>query len=143
MTVIFVRHGEKAKGDPRDPSLSPAGAARAAAVATTLRAAGVTHLFASEYRRTQATLRPLAAASGLAVATIAASDGAALLTALRGLPPGSVAVVAGHSNTLPGLIRGLAGAAPVDIDEDEFDRMFVVVVPAAGPARVLELRYGA
>jgi phosphohistidine phosphatase SixA len=143
VTVVFVRHGEKATDDPRDPSLSPAGVARAAAVAAALRDAGVTHLFASEYRRTQATLGPLAAASGRAVTTIAAGDGEALLAALRGLPPGSVAVVAGHSNTLPGLIRGLAGGDVEAIGDDEYDRMFVVVVPASGPARVLTLRYGA
>src|SRR5690348_2764504 len=64
-TVILVRHGEKATDDPRDPSLSPAGEARARALAAMLAKAGVTHLFATQYRRTQATISPLASATGL------------------------------------------------------------------------------
>jgi phosphohistidine phosphatase SixA len=144
VTVIFVRHGEKAQDDPRDPSLSPAGAQRAADLAALLRVAGVTHLFASEYRRTQATLRPLAAASGREVAVHPAADADALLAALRGLPPGAVAVVAGHSNTLPKLVAALGADPRGEIPDDVDDRLLIVTVPPP-PARprTLELRYGA
>ncbi|MFY0534577.1 histidine phosphatase family protein [Nannocystis pusilla] len=68
-----MRHGEKAADDPSDPSLSPAGEARAKALAELLGHAGVTHLFASEYRRTQATLRPLADAAGLQITVLPAA----------------------------------------------------------------------
>lgn len=151
-TVIVVRHGEKAADDPRDPSLSPAGEARARALAGLLAQAGVTHLFATEFRRTQATLGPLASATGREVAVVPAADGGALLAAIRALPAGSVAVVAGHSNTVPGLVDALGGAArgavagPAgpQLPDDAFDRLFVLVVPSApgAPASTLELRYG-
>lgn len=149
-TVILVRHGEKAGDDPRDPNLSPAGEARALALARLLGHAGVTHLFASEYRRTQATLRPLAAATGHAPVIIPAADGAALLAAIAALPAGAIAVVAGHSNTLPGLVTALGGEARgatpgrsgPQLPDDAYDRLYVVTVPPRGEVQTLELRYG-
>lgn len=149
-TIILVRHGEKAGDDPRDPSLSPAGEARALALARLLGHAGVTHLFASEYRRTQATLRPLADATGHRPVIIPAADGAALLAAIAALPAGAVAVVAGHSNTVPGLVIALGGEvrgatnspSGPQLPDHAYDRLFVVTVPARGEVRALELRYG-
>lgn len=153
-TVIFTRHGEKATDDPRDPSLSPAGEARAQALAALLARAGVTHLFATEFRRTQATLGPLASATGVTVTVVPAGAPDQLVAALRELPAGAVAVVAGHSNTLPGVIEALGGrvrdasASGVQqmLADDVYDRLFVVTLPrapATGEAATLELRYGA
>ena len=59
-TVFLVRHAEKAKDDPRDPTLSDAGRRRAEALDALLVRVDVTHLFATEYKRTQQTLEPLA-----------------------------------------------------------------------------------
>ncbi|PCC68903.1 Histidine phosphatase superfamily (branch 1) [Nannocystis exedens] len=151
-TAIFVRHGEKAADDPRDPSLSPAGEARAQALADLLARAGVTHLFASEYRRTQATLRPLADASDLQITVLPAAAPQELVAALRALPAGAVAVVAGHSNTVPALIGALGGQVRDTVDaggqpalpDGAYDRLFFVTLPAApasGPTQTLELRY--
>ncbi|WAS91627.1 histidine phosphatase family protein [Nannocystis punicea] len=148
-----MRHGEKATDDPRDPSLSPAGDARAQALAALLARAGVTHLFASEYRRTQATLRPLADATGLNVTVLPANAPQELVAAIRALPGGAIAVVAGHSNTLPALIDALGGQVRDTVDaggqpalpDDAYDRLFVVTLPTApskGQTQTLELRYG-
>ena len=146
--VFVVRHGEKADDDPRDPTLSAAGQARARALATSLAQAGVTHLFTSEFRRTQATLRPLADAVKLEPVVIPAADQAALTTAIEALPAGSVVVVAGHSNTVPALVTALGGeargtvaspAGPV-LPDDAYDRVFLVIRPARGPVQTLELR---
>lgn len=109
VAVFVMRHAEKATNDPRDPDLSDAGRARAGALATMLRHAGVTHCFATELKRTRQTLEPLAAAVGLEVETLAAADPGAFVERLRALPAGSVAVVAGHSNTVPAIVRGLGG----------------------------------
>lgn len=155
-TVVLVRHAETAEptGGGADPALSDAGKTRAAALARLLGHAGVTHLFASEYGRTQQTLAPLSEAAELAVTEIAAGEAEAQLAALGSLPPGAVAVVAGHSNTVPGLAAGL-GCAIEGLEEhprygpmlghDEYDRLFVVHLPAAGANAapgVIELRYG-
>lgn len=154
VTVILVRHAEKATGgDARDPDLSPAGEARAAALARLLGAAGVTHLYASEYKRTQATLAPLAAATKLTTTVSGAAKAAELADTLRALPAGSIAVVAGHSNTVPDLARRLGAPlagltdsknGPV-LPEEAFDRVYAVTLPPRGveaAPTVLELRYG-
>lgn len=153
-TVIFTRHGEKATDDPRDPSLSPAGEARAQALAALLARAGVTHLFATELRRTQATLGPLASATGVTVTVLPAGAPEQLVAALRALPAGAIAVVAGHSNTLPAIIEALGGrvrdtaasGGRKTLPDDAYDRLFVVTLPRASArveAQTLELRYGA
>ncbi|HEY0138804.1 MAG TPA: phosphoglycerate mutase family protein [Nannocystis sp.] len=146
--VFVVRHGEKADDDPRDPTLSPAGQARAGALATTLAHVGVTHLFTSEFRRTQATLRPLADAAKLEPVIIPAADQAALVSAIEALPAGSIVVVAGHSNTVPALVTALGGeargtvaspAGPV-LPDVAYDRLFLVIRSATGEVQTLELR---
>lgn len=155
VTVVLVRHAETA-GSTRtggDPELSEAGRGRARALARLLAHAGVTRLFSSEYARTRATLAPLAEALDAEVEVVSARDGAEQVERLRALPPGSVAVVAGHSNTVPGLVRALGGEV-ADLEEGrlrhaEYDRLFLVTLPsgvALPPGDVavqtLELRYG-
>jgi phosphohistidine phosphatase SixA len=154
--AVLVRHAEKGAGDPKDPPLSAAGLARARLLDRHLAAAAPTHLFSSPYARTRATLAPLAERCGLEIAECAAADVALLASRLRALPPGSIAVVAGHSNTIPAVASALGaplrGLTPEGtLREDEYDRLLVVAIPAgrsgesptepaAGVA--LDLRYG-
>ena len=150
-TVVVVRHAEKAAEPAQDPPLDERGRARAERLAELLGHSGVTHLFASEFLRTQETLQPLAAAVEVNVATVLARDGRALLSALDSLPRNAVAVVAGHSNTVPGIVERLAPGshrvqhAPesLALTEADYDRVFVVTQwgPQARDASVLELRY--
>jgi phosphohistidine phosphatase SixA len=151
VTVFLVRHAEKAKDDPRDPSLSEAGRRRASELARVLSDEPVTHLFSSEYKRTRDTLQPLAEARGIEVRLMPAGNGPELQRAILALPPGSVAVVAGHSNTVPAIAAGLGGEltglTPHErgdrLGDDEYDRLFVLVLTAEGRAvETLELRYG-
>jgi phosphohistidine phosphatase SixA len=151
-TVIVVRHAEKdPKGDPRDPGLSETGLARAQALARLLAPARPAHLYASEFQRAQRTLEPLAQALGGKVEVVAAGKAAELVRTLRGLPEGSVSVVAGHSNTVPALVEALGGRIERlekgSLAESEFGRLFVVTLPPAGAgtdsaATTLELAYG-
>ncbi len=146
-TLVLVRHAETG-GDTRtdrDPELSEAGAQRAADLASLFGHAGVTHLFSSEYKRTQATLAPLAEAAELKVQVISARDAEAQIRALDALPEGSVAVVAGHSNTVPALVQKLGGTfaqhpdapeGPPTLLHDQYSRLFVLTGPST-----LELRY--
>ena len=154
-TVIVLRHAEADTSDRsnRDPNLSEVGAARAEALTKLLAEAGVTHLFCSEYQRTHDTLLPLSVAVEREPVEVSARTPDEQVKLLRALPPGSVAVVAGHSNTAPGLVEAL-GVTPLGIerhpehglllDHDEYDRLFVVTLsPSAEVSTsLIELRYG-
>ena len=144
-TVVLVRHAEKGADDPRDPGLSAAGEQRARELARLLGRAGVTHLYASEFRRTRATLEPLSLVCGAAIQTVSARDPEALVSALAELPRGSLAVVAGHSNTVPALVHLLAPKHEAFVlSEGDHDRLYAVTLTGdRGPATVLELRFGA
>lgn len=142
--VYLVRHAEKAVVPGDDPPLSKAGTERAEALDAMLAHAGVTHIFATQYGRTLQTIDPLARRQGLVVETIKAGDDETQLDALRALPGGSVAVVAGHSNTIPGLVRKLGGQAP-DLTDTQYDRLFLVALvrtATATRATSTQLRYG-
>ena len=148
-TVVLVRHGEKAHapGDP-DPALSEAGQARAAALAEALGGARVTAVLTSQFRRTRDTAAPVAAAAGVAAETVAiegrdvAGQAAAVARRLAGLKSGETAVVVGHSNTLPALIAALGGPAVPELQECEYDRLFVLV-PGGERPTLVQARYGA
>ena len=156
-TVILIRHAEKGKDDPRNPSLSEPGEERAEALARVLGDAGVTHLFSTGYKRTMQTLAPLATARDLEVAEYSPRDMPGLLKRIQETPAASVSVIAGHSNTTPGVFKLLAGKDASGLDDhprygpmlpdDVYDRMFVVtLVEKDGKlecAASLEFRYGA
>jgi phosphohistidine phosphatase SixA len=146
-TVFVVRHAERADaGAPNaggmmsatDPPLSAAGQARARSLATILRDAGVKRIFSSEYRRTRQTAEPLASASGIEIVAVSAEDTPGLLRQLQS--PSDRALVVGHSNTVPRILRALGVKEPVTIADDEYDNLFVVFRHNAG-AELLKLKY--
>jgi phosphohistidine phosphatase SixA len=137
--LLLVRHGEKADDGTPDPPLTDRGRERATCLAALLESFAPTHLFSSSYQRTRATLEPLAKATGLAPTVLDAKDDAGWQRALRELPPGSRAVVVGHSNTVPSLVTMLGGHlsaldAEGNIPHDTYDRLVHVVVHGPGLA---------
>ena len=145
--VVVVRHAEKATDDARDPSLTQAGTERAQALAHRLEGAGLDAAYATQYRRTQLTAAPAAAKAGIEVqvrpadAANAASYGPDLARDLRALPPGSTALVVGHSNTVPGIVEAISGQPAPDMPETEYDRYTVIVLDDDGKARVFVSTY--
>ncbi|HVS00035.1 MAG TPA: phosphoglycerate mutase family protein [Thermoanaerobaculia bacterium] len=147
-TVVLVRHAEKATDDPRDPSLSAAGQKRAAALAAALEAADVKAVYATQFKRTRATAEPLARRLGLSVverpvagdASVYARDLAHEVLAQQA---GKTVLVVGHSNTVPELVKAFSGVAVAPITDEEYDHLFIVVVPSSGAARLVKTRYGA
>tara|TARA_R110002096_G_scaffold71864_5_gene171464 strand:- start:2197 stop:2883 length:687 start_codon:yes stop_codon:yes gene_type:complete len=137
-TVIFLRHAEalpRTDGN-QNPNLSDLGKARAQLEAKTLAAAGVTRIFATELQRTQQTATPLAELLGLKVEQYRARSSKAFTDTLRGLKDGEVAVVIGHSNTVPVMVKALGGTLK-DLDkkgylpDTQHDRMIVQVLSSA------------
>lgn len=135
--VIFVRHAEKASDGTADPPLTDRGLRRAECLATMLGPFAPDHLLTSQYQRTRATLEPLVEATGITPVVVEAGDAEAWATALTELPPGSRAVVSGHSNTLPTWVEALGGHVD-DLDDegniphDDYDRMIEVIVDGRG-----------
>ena len=81
-TFILVRHAEKADTSD-DTTLSAEGRARAERLAEMLAEAGISHVFATQFRRTQQTVAPVAKSRGLETDTVAAKDTATLARRLK------------------------------------------------------------
>jgi phosphohistidine phosphatase SixA/ketosteroid isomerase-like protein len=137
-TVVVVRHGEKT--GPEADELSELGKQRAASLASALRDVPITGIYTSEYRRTAETVAAVAAARGLDVKQMRARDAKALAARIVAEQAGRTALVCGHSNTVPELLKALGVKDEVKIADDEYDRMFVVTLEPEG-ARLLALRY--
>lgn len=147
-TVVVVRHAEKATDDPRDPSLSPAGQARAQALAAALADAGVSAVFTTELKRTWLTADPVVKRGNLPVQKRPVSGGDVpaqardLAREILARHAGQTVLVVGHSNTVPEIVKALSGDAVPPIDDSEYDHLFVVTVPASGEGSVIQARYG-
>ena len=124
-TIFIVRHAEKADAT-KDPDLSEAGRARAEATVKTLRDANITEIYATEFKRTQQTAAPLAKVLGITVTILPAKDNAALLAKLRASTGN--ALVVGHGDTIPDLIKALGISDPINIGENDYDNLFAVVL---------------
>jgi broad specificity phosphatase PhoE len=136
-TIFVVRHAEKAETPGENPELSEVGRTRAEALAKLLKDANITAIYASEFKRTQETAAPLAKALGITVVNVPAKDTAALAAKLR-TTNGNILVV-GHGNTIPDLLEALGISAPIDIGENDYDELFVVVLD--GTPRFIRLHY--
>lgn len=125
-TIFLVRHAERAdagRAAENDPGLSETGEARASALAATLRDAGISAIYVTEYKRTRETAKPLAEKIGITPTIIDAKQTSQLVAKLKSAP-GRVLVV-GHSNTLPEVLKALGIASPPVIGENDYDDLFV------------------
>ncbi|WP_051885260.1 histidine phosphatase family protein [Lysobacter antibioticus] len=141
LTYVIVRHAEKSTDDPRDPSLSEAGQARAERLAASLAQAPMRAVYATEYRRTRQTGEPTARAHGLTMTRYDAKQAAAEFAATlrRDHRDGTVLVV-GHSNTAPAIAAALCACDVAPMPETEFDRRMVVRIDAQGRASFEQTR---
>lgn len=151
-TVFLVRHAERADAPREDPPLLETGTARAQLLARILGKSGIKGIYTSQYLRTKATGEPLAKQLGIASVVISLKTTAANprqvsaesiqeITEKIYQRAGENALVIGHSNSVPDVIKALGGDVVPTIDEKEFDDLFVVTVYAKGKARVTHLKY--
>lgn len=137
--VFVVRHAEKANSGGNDPELSDAGRARAEVLAKMLRDSTITAIYTTEFKRTQQTAAPLAKALGINATIVLANDTATLISKLRDLKEN--ALVVGHGNTIPDLIKALGIATPINIAETDYDDLFMVEL--GEKPRLIRLHYSA
>ncbi len=147
-TIIFVRHAEKAAVPDEDPGLSFAGQRRVAELTRQLVdadvVAGIDAVYATAYRRTQETARPIADALDLPINTYDAADTETVLETILKNHKGKIILVVGHSNTVPELIANLGASKKVPlIEENEYDNIYVISIPWFGKTKTIRLRFGA
>ena len=142
-TVILIRHAEKII-DPNnnDVDLSPAGQARAQEIVRMFGDAGVNAIYATQYKRTQQTVKPLADKIGVPVTIVNSKSTGDLLAQIRAQHSGQTIFIAGHNNTVPEIIAALGGPQYPIIPESEHDNLFIVTVYRTGKAKVVKLKYG-
>ncbi len=139
--VFIVRHAERADSatpqmqGPADPPLSTRGEARAAKLAEMLGNAGISAIYATEFRRTQDTAKPLAAKLGVTIEQYPSGDTGALIKKMRGSHANDIVLVVGHSNTVPAIIKALGGPE-VTIAESDYDNLFIVVPSSGTTSRI-------
>lgn len=143
-TIILVRHAEKLTGG-TDPDLSPAGLARANALAEATREAHLSVAYVTQYKRTKETAAPTKARQVLVPCNIENPGDypRRLRNAILSKHTGDVVLVVTHSNTIPAIVRELAGASVAPFPDSEYDRMTIVVLRPEAAASVVTSRYGA
>ena len=143
--VILVRHAETDPVTSGDPDLSKAGEARVRGLgdylASVLSGAKVDYLYAADTRRAQQTAAPIANQFKLPVNLLASSDWAGLASRIKRDHRGKTVAVVGYASTIPAVLSELS-ATSVALAENEYDSIFLVVIPSPGPTRVFKLSYG-
>jgi 2,3-bisphosphoglycerate-dependent phosphoglycerate mutase len=142
-TVILVRHAEK-KIEPEnpDPDLSPAGQARALELTRVFANSGIQAIYATQYKRTQQTVAPLASKLQLPIIAIDAKQSQELVSRILSDHRGQTVFIAGHNNTVPEIVNLLSAEKLPLIPESEFDNLYIVTVYRFGKAKVVKLKYG-
>lgn len=143
-TVILVRHAEK-KIEPNnsDPDLSPEGVERAQEIARVFCDSGVNAIYATQFKRTQQTVKPLADHTGVPITLLDANLTDELVKQIQTSLRGQTIFVAGHNNSVPAIVSALSGETYPTIPESEYDNLFIVTIYRFGKAKVVKLKYGA
>ena len=115
--VFVMRHLNTPAGQP-DPELLPEGQRAAEALASWFGANRPVAIYVTDFKRSRATVAPLAAALHLTPIVYDPRDTMALTARVR-LEHGPVLVV-GHSNTVPDIIQGFGGTRPAALTHEDF-----------------------
>jgi broad specificity phosphatase PhoE len=146
MTVILVRHAEKASAPANDPPLTPEGEQRARDLLSAVRDANIAVAITTQFARTKGTAQPTVAALSLPTEVVAAGSMAThardVAAAVR-KHAGQTVLVVGHSNTLPGIIEALGAKRPPEICDSQYDNLYIVTIAADGKTGVVRSKFGA
>jgi phosphohistidine phosphatase SixA len=143
--VFVVRHAEKASETERDPALSAAGEARAAALDSVLAGTPISAIVVTPFARTRATAAVVARRHGLTPIEVEVAGGvpahARAIAAEVAKHRGNVLVV-GHSNTVGAVVAALGGATDIgDLCDAEYQSLFTVL--RTTPPATVRSRFGA
>jgi broad specificity phosphatase PhoE len=146
-TVVVIRHADKGANAIADAPLSPPGEQRAVRLAQMFgdgeKFGRVKKVYVTNTRRAQQTVAELTQRLGVKAEVVdAKSSSSELARRVLRENRGGLALVVGHSNTVPEIVGAMADVEDVPpIGEEEFDTMYIVTVPTIGRASVLRLKY--
>lgn len=104
-------------------------------------------IYCSQFERTQQTAEPLARKLNAAVITIEADLKqpekfiADIARKIKSQHTGETVLVISHSNTTPRIAEALGARNVPPINDDEYDKLLIVVTNADAYARVVKARY--
>ena len=150
VTVLLLRHAERASSPVTDPPLTSAGQERAHALIQVAGKAGVRAVFTTQFVRSKQTAQPLANHLGITpiVLSLSATSPQAyvqeLVARIRSTPANTSVLVVSHTNTIPMIVAELSGLSIAPIGQEEFDRLFIIETRRlVSRSRVVMARYGA
>lgn len=138
---IFVRHCEKDMVG-QDPPLTSAGQERAKALIAALDKEPIDAIYATEFKRTQMTVQPLAESRRLPVAIVQERNEKKFAMRLAQAHRNQSVVIASHVNVIPDVVKHLGVREPVNLEEDDYGDIFVVDVDTSGHATMTRSRFG-
>ncbi len=141
-TVFLVRHAEKVEDGTKNPPLAEKGSRRAAMIRELFASTDFDGLYATPFERTINTLKPLADTLGMTVETYDPNlDLAVLMDQLLHKHAGKKIFIAGHSNTIPGMLNVLIGSKDYeDFTHDQYNDLFMVSLTEKGKASATRLQ---
>ena len=140
VVVYLVRHAEKANDGTDDPPLAIAGRIRVQTLKALLTDVSLTHVHTTDWKRTRDTARPFAEEAGLELAIYDPRELEALAAEIKATAGRHL--VAGHSNTTPQLVAALGGDPGGEIDDLEYDRLYILVIEPGKSTVTTLLRFG-
>ena len=138
--IVVVRHAEKADQS-TDPVLSAQGTARAEALAKALSSMDVKAVYVTQYQRTTLTAAPLMKVAGLKAIQVHSDASAELVERMKKEHPADVVLTVGHSNSVPRILKLLGAAETIELGDNDYDNLFILVPAASGPPTLLRLKY--
>lgn len=147
-TVIVTRHADRSSSASADPGLSPEGEQRARELARVLGdvdvIAGVDAIFVAPTRRSVETSIPLARLNDAPVHTIKEpTDVEALELRILDEYKGKIVLVITEPELIQPLIAEMHGSKKLpEIEEGEYDNIYIVSIPWFGKVKTLRVRYG-
>ncbi|UII29991.1 histidine phosphatase family protein [Fulvivirga ulvae] len=141
-TLILIRHAEKAFDKEGDPVLTEQGEERAEALADILQTVDIDRVYSTPFKRTRLTVEPIVKNRNLEVIEynpFKLEDMVQTIEESRG----KTLLISGHSNTTPAILNMLLGEDKYrQLDESDYDNLYIVSYLAIGKAKVVQLQYG-
>lgn len=137
-TVFIVRHAEKEKQPSNNPPLTLDGEKRAETLACMLSHSGVSVVLTTNTTRTRETVNNYANKKGIKIQTYRTIEDVANLIKTKYM--GKTILVAGHSNTVPNIIKTLGINSVPNID-NEYNNLFIITIFSEDLVSLIHLKY--